>query len=124
MRCVRCLYSAMPIVSVAISHLDPTSVDRRRQHLDPDRVAYYRAALDAATPVTVFDVDGRLLLADGHHRVAAAQMLGRTEVLADVRRSGTTRDALRFAVDLAKQQRGMTEEEVLAAIRRRVSNDG
>lgn len=113
----------MPVVSIALTDLDPMSIDRSRPHLDPDRVAYYRAALDEATPVTVFDVGGRLLLADGHHRVAAAESLGRTSLMADVR-SGTTSDALRFAVDLAKEQRGLTEEEVLAAIKRRGTTAG
>ena len=58
------------------------------------------------------------LLADGYHRVAAAEQLGWTSVPADVR-AGDRADALRFAVRLAQRQRGLTEDEAVATIVRR-----
>jgi ParB-like chromosome segregation protein Spo0J len=68
--------------------------------------------------VVVFNADGVLLLADGHHRVAAAQQLGRSTVRAEVRQ-GERRDALAFAVELAHKQRGLTDRQILDAIARR-----
>jgi hypothetical protein len=46
-------------------------------------------------PVTVYEVDGRYLMADGFHRHAAAVMLGRRTIPAEVR-EGTFNDALDF----------------------------
>lgn len=108
----------MPILELRISDLSQDSIELSRPHLDPDTVSYYLEHLDDATPVVVFDVDGILLLADGHHRIAAAEQLGRPTVRADVRK-GQRRDALQFAVDLGQQQRGQTEEQILKAIARR-----
>jgi hypothetical protein len=95
-------------------------IEASRPHLDPDRVSYYVEHLDESTPVTVFDIDGRLLLADGYHRVAAAQRLHRTTINGNVR-MGTRRDALEFAAELAQQQRGLSREQVMAAITRRAT---
>ena len=108
----------MPILDLPIANLAPDSIERSRPHLDPERVSYYVEHLDEATPVVVFDINGVLLLADGHHRVAAAEQLGRTTVKADVRK-GQREEALRFAIDLAQQQRGLTREQILDAIARR-----
>jgi hypothetical protein len=106
------------ILDIAITDLARGPIERSRAHLDPERVAYYVAHPEAAAPVTVFEDDGTLLLADGYHRVAAAQRPGRATVRAEVRK-GRPHDALRFAVDLAREQRGLTEAEILAAIHRR-----
>jgi hypothetical protein len=46
-------------------------------------------------PITVFEVDGRWLLADGFHRHAAAVMLGRNKIAAEIRK-GSMNDALDF----------------------------
>jgi uncharacterized protein (DUF1015 family) len=108
----------MPIVNLSISDLSQDSIERSRPYLDPERVSYYLEHLDDSTPVVVFNVDGALLLADGHHRVAAAKELGRTAIAADVR-NGRRRDALQFAVELAQHQRGLKKEQILEAIARR-----
>jgi len=79
--------------------------------------------MDAVSPVAVFDIDGRLLLVDGHHRVAAGRSLVRSSVKADVR-AGTRANTLRFAVALAMRQRGISEEEAMAAIGRRAATEG
>jgi ParB-like chromosome segregation protein Spo0J len=86
--------------------------------LSPDRVAWYLDHLDEADPVTVFQLDEGLLLADGHHRVEAAQRLGRASIKADIR-SGSRADALAFAVRLANEQRGVSADVALAAIKAR-----
>lgn len=108
----------MGITEVPIADLAQEPIERTGPHLDRQRVAFYVDHPDATPPVTVFDVDGTLLLADGYHRVAAAQRLGRTTVPAEVR-TGRRDDALRFAVDRAREQRELSEEEILAAIRSR-----
>jgi ParB-like nuclease domain len=113
-----CDDSVVAVIEVNIEDLLQGPMEASRRHLDPQRVDCYSANLDQATPVTVFDSGDGLLLADGYHRVAAAQRLGRTTIRADVRR-GTRSDALRFAIELAKQQRGLTEQQAIEAIRRR-----
>jgi ParB-like chromosome segregation protein Spo0J len=90
------------IVEVELAALLPGPIEASRTHLDAARVAWYVEHLDEAEPVTVFDLDEGLLLADGHHRVEAARRLGHSPVKADVR-AGSRRDALDFAVALASE---------------------
>ena len=110
--------AVMTVEQVPLFGLVQGPIREGRPHLDADRVAYYLDHLDEAPPVTVFDIDGHLLLADGHHRLEAARRLGRDEIRADVR-PGTRHDALQFAVESARQQHELSEEEVRAAIGRR-----
>jgi hypothetical protein len=49
---------------VPLADLVQGPIRESRPHLSADRVAYYRDHLDEAPPVTVFDIDGHLLLAD------------------------------------------------------------
>jgi ParB-like chromosome segregation protein Spo0J len=89
-----------------------------RQHLDGQRVQRFALLIDELPPVTVFRIeDGSLLLADGYHRVAAAQEAGRVTVRAELR-DGTKSDALRFAMELAAQQRGTSFEAARSAMRK------
>lgn len=66
-----------------------------RDRLDSDTVDRYVEAWNRMPPVTVFEVDGRWLLADGFHRHAAAVMLGRRTLRAEVR-EGSINDALDY----------------------------
>jgi hypothetical protein len=106
------------VTEVPISALDRRWIEAGRPHLDAERVSFYVEHLAEAAPVTVFDTGDHLVLADGHHRVAAAERLGRTTISAEVRRGGPG-DALRFAVDLATVTRELSRPQVLAAIMRR-----
>jgi hypothetical protein len=108
----------MTFVEVAIADLAQEPIRQSDAHLDLERVAFYADHLADSAPVVVYDIEGCLLLADGYHRVAAARQLRRTVISADVRK-GTRADALRFAADLARQQRGLPKEQILAAIMRR-----
>lgn len=56
-----------------------------RDRLDADAVERYADAWSRTPPVTVVEVDGRYLLADGFHRHAAAAKLGRRMISAEVR---------------------------------------
>jgi ParB-like chromosome segregation protein Spo0J len=73
--------------------LDPTL--NLRDRLDEETVDRYVDAWGRMPPVTVFEVDGRWLLADGFHRHAAAVKLDRRTILAEVR-AGTIDEALDF----------------------------
>jgi ParB-like chromosome segregation protein Spo0J len=55
--------------------------------------------------VVAFRTDQGLLLADGDHRVAAAQARGLDTIEAEIRQ-GTAHDALRYAVTVGAKQRG------------------
>jgi hypothetical protein len=67
-----------------------------RDKLDDPTVERYVECWSKLPPVTVFEVEGRWLLADGFHRHAAAATLGKPTLEAEVR-IGTFEEALDFA---------------------------
>jgi hypothetical protein len=69
-----------------------------RDRLDADTVERYVDSWGRMPPVTVFEVDGRWLLADGFHRHAAAVTLGRRSIPAEVR-LGSFDDALDYVAE-------------------------
>lgn len=77
--------------------LDPNLYLRDR--LDDDTVERYADAWGRMPPVTVYEVDGQWLLADGFHRHAAAVMLGRRSIPAEVR-DGSMAEALDFVASV------------------------
>lgn len=85
----------MDVRNVALDDLvlDPNL--NLRDRLDDYTVERYAEAWERMPPITVFDVDQRWLLADGFHRHAAAVMLGKRTIPAELR-SGTFNDALDF----------------------------
>jgi ParB-like chromosome segregation protein Spo0J len=87
------------------------AVDDDRPHLDPQRVEEYRRSVDRQRPVVVFETEDGFLLADGHHRIAAAVAEGRDTVEADVRH-GSRHDALAYAVAVGASQRGLSLKTV------------
>jgi ParB-like chromosome segregation protein Spo0J len=66
-----------------------------RDRLDDYTVERYADSWNRLPPVTVFEIDGQWLLADGFHRHAAAVMLGRRTIRAEIR-EGTVAEALDF----------------------------
>jgi hypothetical protein len=74
--------------------LDPNLYLRDR--IDDFTVERYADSWARLPPVVVFDVEGSLMLVDGFHRHAAAVMLGRKTIKAEVL-SGTMTEALDFA---------------------------
>jgi hypothetical protein len=66
-----------------------------RDRLDQDTVERYVESWNRMPPVTVYEVEGRWLLADGFHRHAAAVTLGRRTIPAEVI-EGSFSDALDF----------------------------
>ena len=66
-----------------------------RDRLDDFTVERYADSWDRLPPITVYEVDGKLLVADGFHRHAAAVMIGKRTIPAEIR-VGTFTDALDF----------------------------
>ncbi len=75
--------------------IDPTIQIRRSNY--EDTIQRYEEAFERLPPVDVFDTAEGLLLADGFHRIAAAERLGHSEIDATVRK-GTRQDAAEHAV--------------------------
>jgi ParB-like chromosome segregation protein Spo0J len=96
--------------------IDPT-VDIR-QKLDEETIQRYMDSFNELPPVTIFRIDGELLLADGFHRATAAQRLGISEIEAEVKR-GSRDDALEFAAYAnTRHGRPLSTDERRQAIRR------
>jgi ParB-like chromosome segregation protein Spo0J len=66
-----------------------------RDRLDDFTVERYADSWERLPPITVYKVDDRLLVADGFHRHAAAVMLGKRTIRAEII-EGTFTDALDF----------------------------
>ena len=97
---------------VPIEQLLSSSLVDPRRHLDPERVQRYSQVLDELPPVAVFRLpDQTLLLADGYHRMAAAQARGRATLNADIR-EGSRADAMQFVTEVAVRERGLSPREV------------
>jgi hypothetical protein len=85
----------IPVAEICVE----PEIQQRASHVDLALRAEYAEAMKAGAtfpPVVVFDAD-MLWLADGFHRVGAAEDAGLTEILADIR-EGDERDALLYAV--------------------------
>lgn len=67
-----------------------------RDRLDAETVERYDEAWERMPPVTVFEIDGRWLLADGFHRHASAIRSNKRTLAAEIR-AGTFTDALDYA---------------------------
>jgi hypothetical protein len=97
---------------LASSPVDPAA------HLDPERVRRYAELPGDLPPVVAFRTEQGLILADGYHRVAAAQARGLDSIEAEIRH-GSAHDALRYAVAIGAKQRGLSQEEVMRRLRQR-----
>lgn len=76
--------------------LDPNLYLRDR--LDPDTVERYVESYNRMPPITVYEVEGRFLLADGFHRHAAAVTLGKRNIAAEIKH-GAFEDALDYVAE-------------------------
>ena len=106
------------MTQVRIADLLASSLVDPAAHLDPERVRRYAELLDELPPVVAFRTDQGLLLADGYHRVAAAQARGLDTIEAEVRH-GSAHDALRYAVTIGAKQHGLSQEEVMRRLQQR-----
>jgi ParB-like chromosome segregation protein Spo0J len=74
-------------------------------------------------PVVVYETPDGWLLADGHHRLAAARERGETAIDVELRR-GSRLEALRCAASRAAQQRGISIEDAMTRILARARSRG
>lgn len=70
-----------------------------RDRLDDFTVERYADSWERLPPITVYEVDDRLLIADGFHRHAAAVMLGKRTIPAEII-VGTSTEALDFVASV------------------------
>src|SRR5262249_51573388 len=70
-----------------------------RDRLDDFTVERYAASWARLPPIVAFETDGRLLLADGFHRHAAAVMLGKRKIPTQIH-PGTMSEALDFVASV------------------------
>jgi hypothetical protein len=112
------LYHGGTMTLVRIADLLASSPVDPAAHLDPDRVRHYAELPGDLPPVVAFRTDQGLLLADGYHRVAAAQARGLDSIEAEIRH-GSAHDALRYAATIGAKQRGLSQEQVLQRLRQR-----
>jgi ParB-like chromosome segregation protein Spo0J len=70
-----------------------------RDRLDDFTVERYADSWDRLPPITVYEVGGQLLVADGFHRHAAAVMLGKRSIPAEIV-VGTMTEALDFVASV------------------------
>jgi ParB-like chromosome segregation protein Spo0J len=89
----------MNIRQVPISDLVIDQSLNLRDRLRNSTVERYANSWDRLPPITVFLTDGRLLVADGLHRYAAALKLGKRSIKAEVR-EGPHSDALDFVASV------------------------
>jgi hypothetical protein len=91
--------AAMKIREVPLDDLvlDPNL--NLRDRLDDFTVERYADSWDRLPPITVYRIDDRLLLADGLHRHAAAVMLGKRSIRAEIIEGNFT-DALDFVASV------------------------
>ncbi len=91
--------AAMNIREVALDDLvlDPNL--NLRDRLDDFTVERYADSWERLPPIVAFEVEGRLLVADGFHRHAAAVMLGKRRIPTEVR-TGTFTEALDFVASV------------------------
>src|SRR5207245_217529 len=109
----KCVAMKLAIKDIIV---DPTIQIRRANH--EATIQRYEESFEKLPPVDVFKTPDGLLLADGFHRVAAAQRLKLREISADIHK-GTREDALEFAgVANTKNGDPFTPEERDEGIRR------
>ncbi len=89
-----------------------------RSSLDEETIERYAESFEGMPPVVVFDMGEGLLLADGFHRIAAAERLSRSEIDAEIKK-GTREDALEYAaIANTRHGRPLSKDEQREAVRR------
>ena len=94
------LTETQPQIQIPLEKIRQDGGTQLREKIDPETVAEYAEAMRegaALPPIVLFqDEAGACWLADGFHRVAAAERNGRADIGAEVRQ-GSRRDAILFA---------------------------
>ena len=77
-----------------------------REQLDMNRVEFLTEVIEGWDPLLVYRVDSKYYLADGYHRITAAERLGLETINAEVV-EGTFEDALLAGIEANSQHRGL-----------------
>jgi len=85
----------MPLIKISDITLLPELTVREKY--DADLAAQYAECLDQLPPITVYDIDGKLCLVDGRHRMEARKQRGQEMIEANVLQ-GTLAEALEDAI--------------------------
>ena len=96
--------------------IDPTIQIRRINH--EDTIKRYEESFDKLPPIDVFETPEGLLLADGFHRISAAERLQHTEIEATVLKGSRLDAAEHAVVSNTKNAEPLTTEERNEGIRR------
>lgn len=109
----------MPKVkTVSLSDLDIDPTVNIRKKLDKQTVEHYRSILSSLPPITVFDTEDGLVVADGFHRLEATRIEGFDAIKAEVH-AGRRDDALHYAaIANLKHGKPLSGEERRAVVRR------
>lgn len=102
--------------SVKIDDIEVDDQVTFRDSLDEETVKRYEETIDALPAIKLVEVEGKLLLADGFHRLQALKNLERTDAIADVVVGDRTTAIIISAVDNTKHGRPMSREERNRAI--------
>ena len=86
-----------PCVMLPLKEIRLNGGTQMRESIDQDTVQDYAGLLDELPPVVVFNDGKQHWLADGFHRVKAAQFADRDAIACEIRQ-GSRRDAVLFAV--------------------------
>lgn len=107
------------IIQIEISKINAKQDYMMRDSLDKDLVQLYSdnwESIEKSAPITVFDTPDGLILADGFHRLAAARLLDKKNISADVRK-GLAEDAYAYAcIANLKHGKPLTRDERRNAI--------
>ena len=94
-----------------------------RGSLDPETVARYEETIDALPPIQLVNIDGKLVLAGGFHRLQALKNLEREDAIADVIEGDRETALIIAATDNVKHGRPLSREERDKAILWMVSKE-
>lgn len=114
---------AASVATVEIRSLVRDAGTHGRAGIDPLLVGTYADLMKTVgilAPIVVFSDGQRTVLADGFHRVAAAEQIGRYEIQAEIRR-GSASDALWYALGALRPSRHaarVTGDDLRHAVRR------
>jgi len=82
--------------AIALNEIEMNPAVNIREQLDEETIQWYMTILDDLPPIVVYHWNGTKLLADGFHRYAAAERLGRKQIATEVR-EGSREDAWIYA---------------------------
>lgn len=83
-------------MKIALTEITLDPAVNIREQLDEETIQWYMEIFDQLPPIIAYQWNGQVLLADGFHRYAAAERLGKREITVEVRQ-GSREDAWVYA---------------------------